>query len=287
MKENEYSYLSLLRDVMENGVIRPDRTGVGVKSLFGRQTRYTLNTGFPLLTTKKMLLKSVISELLWFIEGSGDERRLAEIRYGKDRSELADKQTIWTANAKAEYWQAKAQFDGDLGRVYGAQWRHWKSPAGETDQLATLIHGIKHDPLGRRHILTAWNPGELDDMALPPCHLLSQFYVSAGRLSCMLYQRSADVVLGVPYNIASYAAFTLMLAQVCGLRGGELVHTIGDAHVYMNHQEAAAEQLSRAPFNPPLLYIDPSIKTIDDFRMDHFELHHYECHPTIKAEMAV
>jgi thymidylate synthase len=296
MLHNEQSYLALLRDVMENGTIRPDRTGVGVKSVFGRQTRYNLQKGFPLLTTKKMLIKSIISELVWFIEGSGDERRLAEIRYGKDRSELTDKTTIWTGNARADYWKPHAKFEGDLSRIYGVQWRSWRTPVDQedgswavklVDQLQNLIDGIRRDPLGRRHMLTAWNPGELDQMALPPCHVMCQFYVDGEKLSCHLYQRSADCLLGVPYNIASYAAFTMMIAQVCGLRGGELVHTIGDAHVYLNHVGAVAEQLGRQPYYPPLLYIDPSISNIDDFRMEHFELHNYESHPPIKAEMAV
>lgn len=306
MIQNELTYLNLLRDVMENGSFRKDRTGVGVKSVFGRQSRYNLrNDAFPLLTTKKMLLGSIVSELLWFIEGSGDERRLAEIRYGKNRSELLEKRTIWTDNAEAPYWTPKAQFEGDLGRVYGVQWRRWQTaqPTGgeiintknwrvghktkTVDQLADLIEGIKRDPYGRRHILTAWNPGELDQMALPPCHVLCQFYVDGDELSCLLYQRSNDLFLGSPYNIASYALFTKMIAQVCGLKAGDLVYSQGDTHIYQNHFEAVNEQLDRTPFAEPTIWVDPSITEIDDFRMTHFELRGYEAHPVIKAKMAV
>ena len=550
MSTNEHNYLNLLRDVMENGTYKPDRTGTGVKSVFGRQSRYDLRVGFPLLTTKKMNLASIVSELLWFVEGSGDERRLAEIRYGKSREQLTDKTTIWTANAEADYWTPKARFEGDLGRVYGQGWRKWLTPDGPvglikkkekvvergfvpsehqqlglkvelipsdldgqlfssqsgnamvigkvcqngsknskymvefasgtwlqvqrpnlatgefkdpyalsvrnvacigrvtpemkkrsyykraydmwnsmiarcydsthpsyglygrkgvvvsgewkcfenfmntlhnvpyfyqwlenktydldkdyfgaegysadtcifiehkmntsfgspmrdretgrlfvsqhqaadlfeiadstlqhriaedgfyasdgyrvepycppsgmlvrpqivTDQLANLIHAIKTDPHGRRHILSAWNPGELDQMALPPCHVLCQFYVSNGELSCLLYQRSNDLFLGSPYNIASYALLTRMIAQVCGLEAGELVYSQGDTHIYVDHFDAVMEQLTRTPYPSPVLYINPSITEIGDFKMSDFELHHYESHPLIKAKMAV
>ena len=307
---NEQIYLNLLRDVYENGMDRPDRTGTGVKSVFGRQSRYNLEHGLPMLTTKKMELKSIVSELLWFIEGSGDECRLAEIRYGKPRHLLTDKRTIWTDNAQAPYWKDRAKFDGDLGRVYGVQWRKWRTPVVETydtrdiagfeddlvenvsyrevDQLANLINGLKNDPFGRRHILSAWNPGELDQMALPPCHVLANFYVEGdGRLSCMLTQRSGDAFLGIGYNVLSYSIFTHMIAQVCGYEVGEFVHSIGDLHLYSDHEDAAKEQLTRIPRSPPILYIDPTIKNIDDFRMEHFDIIGYEPHPAIKAKMAV
>jgi thymidylate synthase len=286
---NEEKYLDLLKTVLDTGLSRPDRTGVGVRSLFGFQTRFDLKSTFPLLTTKKMNLASIVSELLWFIEGSGDERRLAEIRFGKDRNLIESKRTIWTDNAEAPYWLAKAKFDGDLGRVYGVQWRDWQTSDGRSvDQLANLIGGIKRDPFGRRHIISAWNPGELEEMALPPCHVMAQFYVAGGELSCLLYQRSNDLFLGSPYNIASYALFTKMIAQVCGLRAGELIYSQGDTHIYDNHEAAVREQLSRVPRQGPQIYIDPSIKKIEDFRMEHFELIGYDNpYPAIKAAMAV
>lgn len=286
---------------MREGTDRADRTGIGVRSLFGVQTRFDLKDGFPLLTTKQMNLASIASELLWFIEGSGDERRLAEIRFGKDRSELDGKQTIWSANAQAPYWTPKAEYPGDLGRVYGVQWRRWRTPVIEetvgigipdvsvkqVDQLKNLIEGLKNDPFGRRHILTAWNPGELDQMALPPCHVLCQFYVSGNELSCLLYQRSNDLFLGSPYNIASYAMFTMMIAQCVGLTASELIYCQGDTHIYHNHFDAVWEQLTREPKHEPRLYIEPGIYDIDEFRMEHFELINYDAHPHIKAPMAV
>lgn len=288
---NEDIYLDLLRDVYENGTDRPDRTGVGVRGVFGRQTRYDLSS-FPLLTTKKMEIKSIVSELLWFIEGSGDERRLAELRYGKPREELVGKRTIWTDNAEASYWKPKAQFDGDLGKVYGVQWRKWETPDADgnivvTDQLTNLIEGIRRDPYGRRHIITAWNPGNIDNMALPPCHVMAQFYVEGTKLSCMLTQRSNDLFLGSPYNIASYAIFTSMIAQVTGFRPGELVYSQGDVHIYHNHFDAVKEQLSRKPKAMPYLYMDPTIKNIEDFKLDSFEVMGYDPHAAIKAAMAV
>jgi thymidylate synthase len=303
---NERQYLELLQRVIREGVDRPDRTGTGVRSLFGVQTRFDLRNGFPLLTTKKMNLASIASELLWFIEGSGDERRLAEIRFGKLRAELDGKQTIWTANAEADYWKPKAEFPGDLGRVYGVQWRKWRTPVvtmresddllrqpeeivsyKEIDQLTDLIEGIRNDPFGRRHILTAWNPGELHQMALPPCHVLCQFYVSGGELSCLLYQRSNDLFLGSPYNIASYAMLTMMIAQACRLRPAEFIYSQGDVHVYHNHFDAVKEQLAREPKHEPLLYMEPGIYDLEEFRMEHFELINYDPHPLIKAPMAV
>lgn len=311
MNKNEQVYLDLLRDVLENGQDRPDRTGTGTRSVFGRQVRYDLRDGFPLLTTKKIDLRSVSSELLWFIEGSGDERRLAEIRYGKPRGELVGKKTIWTDNAHAPYWIDKARFEGDCGKIYGVMFRKW--PAHQTyntteeadrlvtmgytlrdgiatktiDQLTNLIDGLRNDPYGRRHILTAWNPSELDNMALPPCHILSQYYVQDGKLSCMLMQRSNDNFLGSPYNVSSYALLTHMIAQVCGYEVGEFIHTMGDTHIYHNHFDAVNEQLSRTPRDAPKLILDSSIQNIDDFTMESFDLIGYDPHPAIKAPMAV
>jgi thymidylate synthase len=291
-------YHDALREVLDRGQDRTDRTGVGTRSLFGLQTRYNIRGHFPAVTTKRLAWKAVVSELLWFIEGSGDERRLAEILHGTRDPE---KKTIWTANAEADYWASKAQYPGDLGRVYGVQWRTWRKfnnmsweddlQVGHyetVDQLQNLIDGIKRDPFGRRHILTAWNPGELDQMALPPCHVLSQFYVSDdGELSCQLYQRSADMFLGVPFNIASYSLLTYMIAQVCNLTPGTFVHTIGDAHIYLNHLDAVREQLSRVPLTQPVLRLDPTIGDIDKFTMDDIFLENYESYPPIKAPMAV
>lgn len=283
-------YLGAMRHILDNGVERGDRTGTGTISHFGMQQRYNLQDGFPAVTTKKLAWRSVVAELLWFIEGSGDERRLAEILHG---TRDAAKRTIWTDNADAPYWIDKAKFTGDLGRVYGVQWRKWQVPHPElagaqyVDQLAVLIEGIKTDPMGRRHILTAWNPGELDQMALPPCHIMSQFYVADGKLSCQMYQRSADFFLGVPFNIASYSLLTHMIAQVCGLEVGEFIHTIGDAHIYKNHCVQAEEQLSREPFPMPKLRINPAVMDINDFKMSDFELVDYQHHPAITAPMAV
>jgi thymidylate synthase len=273
-------YHELLEDILNNGEVKDDRTGVGTISVFGRQLRFDLSKGFPAITTKKLAWKSVVSELLWFIEGSGDERRLAEILYG---SRDPERSTIWTGNAQAAYWTPKAKYDGDLGRVYGVQWRDWHG----VDQLANLIEGIKADPNGRRHILTAWNVAELDKMALPPCHVLAQFYVSNGKLSCHMYQRSVDVFLGLPFNIASYALLTHMIAQVCDLKVGELIISTGDTHIYSNHVEQVKEQLSREEYPLPLLFLTPEIKNIDKFSMDAILLFDYQSHGTIKADMAV
>lgn len=297
-------YHQALQQVLEQGTVTKDRTGVGTLSLFGMQQRYDLSLGFPAVTTKKLAWRSVVSELLWFIEGSGDELRLREILHGSRQSE---KTTIWSANATAPYWQPQAKFDGDLGRVYGVQWRHWRQyqerkdmgPAHlggirvaadrhEVDQLLNLIKGIKQDPHGRRHILTAWNPGELESMALPPCHAFAQFYVSADeKLSCQMYQRSCDMFLGVPFNIASYSLLTHMVAQVCNLGVGEFVHVLGDAHIYMNHVEQVKEQLTREQLPLPKLQLNPDINDITKFTMADIELLNYQCHPSIKAEMAV
>jgi thymidylate synthase len=273
-------YHDLLEDILNNGEVKDDRTGVGTISVFGRQLRFDLTAGFPAVTTKKLAWKSVVSELLWFIEGSGDERRLAEILYG---SRDIERSTIWTGNAQAAYWKPKARYDGDLGRVYGVQWRDWRG----VDQLSSLIEGIKKDPNGRRHILTAWNVDELDQMALPPCHVLAQFYVSNGKLSCHMYQRSVDVFLGLPFNIASYALLTHMIAQVCDLKVGELIISTGDTHIYSNHVEQVKEQLSREEYPLPLLFLNPDIKNIDKFSMDDILLFDYQSHGTIKADMAV
>jgi len=285
------SYLDLLRKIKDTGIDSSDRTGTGTRSLFGEQLRFNLTAGFPAVTTKKLAWKPVVSELLWFIEGSGDERRLAEILHGtRDTS----KTTIWTANAEASYWKPRARFDGDLGRVYGVQWRDWRTPSfngtnstASHDQLISLIENIKKDPNGRRHILTAWNPGELDQMALPPCHMMAQFYVRNGELSCHLYMRSNDIFLGCPFNIASYALFTHMIAQVCGLIAKELIITLGDAHLYHNHLNAATEQLSRDPKILPNLWLNPVITDITKFTMDDCKLIGYDHHSTIKADMAV
>lgn len=273
-------YHELLEDILNKGERKDDRTGVGTISVFGRQLRFDLSNGFPAITTKKLAWKSVVSELLWFIEGTGDERRLAEILHG---SRDTERSTIWTGNAQAAYWTPKARYDGDLGRVYGVQWRDWRG----VDQLENLIEGIKKDPNGRRHIITAWNVDELDQMALPPCHVLAQFYVSNGKLSCHMYQRSVDVFLGLPFNIASYALLTHMIAQVCDLKVGELIISTGDTHIYSNHVEQVNEQLSREEYPLPALFLNPEIKDIDKFTMDDILLFDYQSHGTIKAEMAV
>ena len=297
-------YLELLQDILTNGEIKDDRTGIGTISVFGRNLRFDLRRGFPAVTTKKLAWKACVGELLWFIEGSRDERRLAELTHGTRDGVV----TIWTPNALASYWKPKAKFDGDLGRIYGVQWRHWKShiPEGEPDiddeygktwfdpihkeidQLSILIEGIKQDPNGRRHILTTWNPGELDSMALPPCHVLCQFYVNKNKeLSCHMYQRSVDVFLGLPFNIASYALLTHLIAQVCGLGVAELVISTGDTHIYTNHVEQVKEQLSRTSLPLTTLKLNPDIKNIDDFSPKDIELVDYKCYPAIKADMVV
>ena len=277
-------YHQALKHILENGKSKTDRTGVGTRSVFGYQMRFNLQEGFPAVTTKKLAWRAVVSELLWFLEGSGDERRLAEILHG---TRDAEKKTIWTANAEADYWKPKAEYDGDLGRVYGVQWRKWGPRLGDyIDQIERLIEGIKKDPSGRRHILTAWNPGELDQMALPPCHVLSQFDVTDGRLSCQLYQRSCDMFLGVPFNIASYSLLTHIIARECGLKVGDFVWTGGDCHIYNNHIDAVKEQLSRTPKQLPTLFITVD-KKIADYVVDDFILENYNPDPAIKAEMAV
>ena len=302
------TYLNALNEVLETGTRRDDRTGVGTIGVFGMQQRYDLSRGFPAVTTKKLAWRAVVGELLWMIEGSGNERRLAEITHGTRDGTV----TIWTPNALSSYWKPKAKYNGDLGRVYGVQWRHWRSikerePDGtfkdsfgstyrrvgnhiqvqEVDQLTTLIEGIRTDPNGRRHILTAWNPGELQDMALPPCHCFAQFYVADGKLSCQMYQRSCDMFLGVPFNIASYSLLTHMIAHVCNLQVGEFIHVLGDAHVYLDHVEQVKEQLKREPYTLARLWLNPDIKDITKFTMADIRLDDYTGHAAIRATMAV
>jgi len=273
-------YHNLLKDILENGESREDRTNTGTISVFGRQLRFDLRQGFPAITTKKLAWRAVVGELLWFIEGSGDERRLAEITHGTRESVV----TIWTPNALAPYWKPRAKFEGDLGRVYGVQWRDWRG----VDQIKNLIEGLKNDPYSRRHIISAWNVDELDQMALPPCHVMSQYYVSKNReLSCHMYQRSADSFLGSPFNYASYALLTHMIAQVCELEVDELIVSTGDTHIYLDHIEQVKEQLTREPLPSPKLWLNPKIKDIDKFTMDDIKLIGYESHPPIKAKMAV
>jgi thymidylate synthase len=277
------NYLELMKNILENGEHRTDRTSVGVISIFGHLIRFDLKAGFPAVTTKKLAWKSVVSELLWFIEGSNDERRLCEILHGtRDKS----KTTIWTANGNADYWLPKADFEGDLGRVYGKQWRRFN---GQTDQLQNVINSITNDPYGRRHIINAWNATDISngDMALPPCHVMCQFYVSSKGLSCHMYQRSQDVLLGAPFNYASYALLTHMIAQVCNLEVNELIVSTGDTHIYSNHLDAVNEQLGRVPYQLPTLRLTPGIRSIDSFKMSDISLDDYQCHPPIKAKMAV
>ena len=262
------SYLELLRTVLEDGTFRDDRTGTGTYSLFGAQARFDIENSFPLLTTKKLHLRSIIHELLWFIKGATNIRYLNE--------------------NKVSIWDEWADEKGDLGRVYGAQWRDWAAPDGErVDQLAGGIESLQKNPSSRRHIVCAWNPGEIKHMALPPCHALFQFYAADGYLSCQLYQRSADIFLGVPFNIASYALLTMMVAQVCGLKPKEFIHTFGDLHLYANHVEQAKEQLSRQPRSLPRMEINPQIKDIESFTFEDFKLVDYDPHPAIKAPIAV
>jgi thymidylate synthase len=287
-------YLKLIKEVLETGDQRPDRTGVGTISKFGMQVRFDLSAGFPAVTTKKLAWRAVVSELLWIIEGSGDELRLREILHG---NRYSTQKTIWTDNAGAEYWTKRnhRRHAGDLGRIYGVQWRRWRKPVirinkvilHNHDQLLELINGIKDDPYSRRHILSAWNPGEIELMALPPCHVMSQFYVNNGRLSCQMYQRSGDLFLGVPFNIASYALLTHMIAQVCRLEVGDLIIALGDAHIYNTHIDQIKEQLTRKPLPLPLLVLDPEIDVITDFSMEDISLINYQCHEPIKAEMPI
>ncbi len=276
----EQPYLDILKEILETGVDRGDRTGTGTRALFGKTMRFDLSQGFPAVTTKKLAFKAVKSELLWFLEGSNDDNRLKELN--------GSEKTIWTANATADYWLPKAKFPGDLGRVYGVQWRKWQKPDGGTvDQIAEAIEKIKNNPTDRRIIVTAWNPGELDQMALPPCHMFFQFFVANGKLSLYMHQRSCDMFLGVPFNIASYSLLLAMVAQVTGLEQGEFIHSLGDAHIYSNHFDAVKEQLSREPLPSPKLWLNPEVKDIDSFTMDDIKLVDYKSHDAIKAEMAV
>ena len=264
----EQPYLDLMRQVLDRGVARDDRTGVGTRSLFGHQMRFDLSRGFPLVTTKKLHLRSIIHELLWFLAGD------TNIAYLRDNG--------------VRIWDAWADESGDLGPVYGYQWRSWPDPrGGHVDQIARLLEQIRENPRSRRLIVSAWNPALVDEMALPPCHCLFQFYVAEGRLSCQLYQRSADIFLGVPFNIASYALLTQMIAQVSGLAPGDFVHTLGDAHLYLNHLDQAEQQLSRTPRAAPRLVLDPGVDDLFAFRFEHIAIEDYDPHPHIKAEVAV
>ena len=261
-------YLDLMAHVMENGVQKHDRTGTGTISVFGHQMRFDLSEGFPVVTTKKLHLRSIIHELLWFLKGD------TNIRYLKDNG--------------VSIWDEWASEEGELGPVYGYQWRSWPTADGRhIDQISEVVDQIKNNPDSRRIIVSAWNVGEIEKMALPPCHAFFQFYVAEGKLSCQLYQRSADIFLGVPFNIASYALFTMMMAQVCGLQPGDFVHTFGDAHLYLNHLEQARLQLSREPRPLPQIRINPEVKDIFRFRFEDFELVNYDPHPHIKAPVAV
>ncbi|CAN1722933.1 thymidylate synthase [Hyphomicrobium sp. 1Nfss2.1] len=261
-------YLDLMRRVRDEGVRKTDRTGTGTRSVFGHQMRFDLADGFPLVTTKKVHLKSVIHELIWFLAG--------------------DTNTAYLKENGVSIWDEWADENGDLGPVYGKQWRSWASPDGQTiDQITEIVETLKTNPDSRRMIVSAWNPADVPDMALAPCHCLFQFYVAEGRLSCQLYQRSADIFLGVPFNIASYALLTMMMAQVTGLKAGEFVHTFGDAHLYLNHLEQADEQLSRTPRTLPRMEINPEVTSIFKFRYEDFKLVGYDPHPHIKADVAV
>lgn len=261
-------YLDLLTHVLSNGVQKNDRTGTGTQGVFGYQMRFNLQDGFPLLTTKKLHLKSIIYELLWFLKGD------TNVKYLKDNG--------------VSIWNEWADENGDLGPVYGKQWRSWLNSDGTTiDQISQIIHQIQHSPDSRRILVCAWNVGEIEKMALPPCHVLFQFYVAQGKLSCQLYQRSADIFLGVPFNIASYALLTLMIAQVCKLQIGEFIHTLGDAHLYLNHIEQAKLQLTRQPRPLPTIKINPNVASIFDYKYQDFELYNYDPHPHIKAPIAV
>jgi thymidylate synthase len=264
----ELGYLELLREVLSRGSRKTDRTGTGTLSLFGAQLRFALDDSFPLLTTKKLHLKSIIYELLWFLRGETNVK--------------------WLQQNGVTIWDEWADESGELGPVYGYQWRHWRAPDGrEIDQIAQVIEQLRTKPDSRRHVVSAWNPADVDRMALPPCHALFQFYVAEGRLSCQLYQRSADMFLGVPFNIASYALLTLMVAQVCGLRPGEFVLSIGDAHLYLNHLEQAREQIGRAARPAPQMRLNPRVRDVFAFRFEDFTLEGYDPHPAIKAPIAV
>jgi len=261
-------YLDLLNHVINNGVEKKDRTGTGTISIFGHQSRYDLSQGFPVLTTKKLHLKSIIHELLWFLTGD------TNIRYLQENG--------------VRIWNEWADENGELGPVYGYQWRSWPTPDGRhIDQISQVVNSLKSNPDSRRHMVSAWNVGQIDQMKLPPCHILVQFYVANGKLSCQLYQRSADIFLGVPFNIASYALLTMMMAQICGLKPGDFIHTLGDAHIYLNHMNQVKLQLTRDPYPLPEIKINPEVKNIFDFKFDDFELTGYQSHPHIPGKVAV
>ncbi len=261
-------YLDLLDHILKNGVRKDDRTGTGTISVFGYQMRFDLGVGFPVMTTKKLHLRSIIHELLWFLKGD------TNLKYLHDNN--------------VSIWDEWADENGDLGHIYGYQWRSWPTPdGGSIDQISGVIEAVRKNPGSRRHIVSAWNVGDLDKMALPPCHVLFQFYVAEGKLSCQLYQRSCDIFLGVPFNIASYALLTMMVAQVTGLKPGEFIHTLGDAHIYLNHLDQVRLQLSREPYPLPEMKINPGITNIFDFSFGDFQLNHYQFHPHIKGEISV
>ena len=274
------NYLTALEYCFENGDFVKSRAG-NVKKAFGYQMRFNLEDGFPAVTTKKLAWKAVVSELLWFLEGSNDERRLAEIQYEDTKANLEDKKTIWTQNANADYWKNKSKFKGDVGRIYGVQWRNFNG----VDQIVNLIEGLKQNPNSRRHILTAWNPAELDEMSLPPCHAFSQFYISNNKLSCQLYQRSCDMFLGVPFNIASYSLLIHILAKECGYQVGEFILSLGDFHIYEEHFDQVKIQLTREPKTHPSLQFKQ--KKINEYKTSDFKLINYEHHPKIVAPMNV
>jgi len=273
-------YLESLKYCYQNGTDVDSRAGK-VRKIFGYQMRFNLNEGFPAMTTKKLAWKSVTSELIWFLEGSDDERRLAEILYEDDRKNLSNKKTIWSLNADSNYWKKNAKFEGDVGRIYGVQWRDFQG----VDQIVNLIKGIKENPNSRRHILSAWNPAEISQMSLPPCHAFSQFYVVDAKLSCQLYQRSCDMFLGVPFNIASYSLLTHLIAKECNLGVGEFIHTLGDFHIYHEHFDQVLIQLNRIPKKLPQLSF--SKKNIFDYNINDFKLLNYDPYPSIKAKMNV
>lgn len=273
------TYNNILQKIMDEGVDRKGRNAT-TRAVFAQQMRFNLEDGFPAVTTKKLAFKAVVSELLWFLEATSDDNRLQELN--------GTPKTIWTANAQSDYWKPKAKFDGDLGRVYGIQWRKWKRPDGtEVDQLAQVINKLKTDPNDRRLVVTAWNPGELDEMALPPCHMIFQFFAANGKLSLHMVQRSCDMFLGVPFNIASYGLLLSMVAQVVGMKPHELVLTLNDAHIYHEHFDAVKTQLEREPKKLPTLWLNPEIKDIDKFTMNDIRLENYDHHPTISAQMIV
>ena len=274
------NYLDALKYCYENGDFVKSRAG-NVKKAFGYQMRFNLEDGFPAVTTKKLAWKAVVSELLWFLEGSNDERRLAEILYDDKRENLEDKKTIWTQNAEADYWKDKSKFIGDVGKIYGVQWRNFNG----VDQIQELIEGLKKNPNSRRHILTAWNPSEINEMSLPPCHAFSQFFVSKNKLSCQLYQRSCDMFLGVPFNIASYSLLIHIIAEECKLGVGDFIHSLGDFHIYEEHFDQVKIQLTREPKQLPTLKF--LTKKINDYKTKDFELNNYEPHPKIVAPMNV